>query len=275
MSLVVALALLMAVLDRTEASEKALTFGVVPQQAASKLARLWAPILDYIGDETGVRLVFHTAPDIPEFERRLAAGAYDLAYMNPYHYTVFHQKPGYEAFAKQKDTGIQGIVVVGKESPVRDIGELDGMTLAFPAPAAFAASVLPRAYFRDRNITILAKYVSSHDSVYRAVAAGLYPAGGGIERTFSNVDPAIREQLRILWTSPRYTPHAFAAHPRVPSAVVARIRDAAIAMDASPVGMNLLQAINFKGIEAAADADWNDVRGLGIKTADTMIQGDD
>ncbi|CRI63664.1 hypothetical protein THIOKS11410013 [Thiocapsa sp. KS1] len=55
-----------------------LTFGVVPQQAASKLARLWSPILDDLGARTGVRIGFRTAPDTPTFERRLAAGDYDL-----------------------------------------------------------------------------------------------------------------------------------------------------------------------------------------------------
>jgi hypothetical protein len=51
-----------------------LTFGVVPQQAASKLAQLWSPILDDLGARTGVRIGFRTVPDIPTFERRLAAG---------------------------------------------------------------------------------------------------------------------------------------------------------------------------------------------------------
>lgn len=250
-----------------------LTFGVVPQQTASTLARSWAPIFDRIGRESGVSVIFQTAPDIPEFERRLARGRYDLAYMNPYHYTVFHRDPGYEAFAKQKGHSIQGIVVVRRDSPIRDIRELEGMTLAFPAPAAFAASVLPRAHFRERRIGIEAKYVSSHDSVYRVVAQGLFPAGGGIERTLGSMDPAIRGQLRILWTTPRYTPHAFAAHPRVSPDLRERILAAMAALALDPAGVKLLKAINFDGIEAAADTDWDGIRALGIEALDAPIEG--
>ena len=241
-----------------------LTFGVVPQQAASKLARLWSPILDDLGARTGVRIGFRTAPDIPTFERRLAAGDYDLAYMNPYHYTVFSKDPGYRAFARQRDHRIRGLLVVRRDSPIRDIADLAGKTVAFPAPAAFAASVLPQAALRQAGIDIEAHYVRSHDSVYRAVVQGLYPAGGGIERTFQGTEPEVRDQLRVLWTTLDYTPHAIAAHPRIDPALVARIRDAMVAMAETPLGAELLEAIEFEGIEPGEDADWDDVRALGI-----------
>ena len=69
-------------------AKKTLTFGVVPQQSAGKLARNWGPILKHVEKETGIVLRFATAPSIPEFERRMAQGEYDVSYMNPYHYTV-------------------------------------------------------------------------------------------------------------------------------------------------------------------------------------------
>lgn len=175
-----------------------LTFAVVPQQSATKLARLWTPILNHLSARTGYRLSFKTAPDIPTFEQRLARGDYDMAYMNPYHYTVFNQSPGYVAFAKEKDKHIRGIIVVRKDSGHKDLVEFAGQTLAFPSPGAFAASILPHAHFKKMSIPFTPNYVMSHDSVYRAVAKGLYPAGGGVIRTFRNMDPAVSDQLRIL-----------------------------------------------------------------------------
>jgi len=249
-----------------------LSFGIVPQQSASKLARLWTPILNYLGEQTGYRLRFRTAQDIPAFERRLAAGEYDLSYMNPYHYTTFHRASGYEALARAKDKRIKGIIVVRKDSPVKNLREFSGQTLAFPSPAAFAASVLPRAWLNTEGIPITPKYVSSHDSVYRTVARGLYPAGGGVIRTFNNVDPTISEQLRILWTTRPYTPHAIAAHPRVPTQVVQRLRQAMLAMDRDPQGIRLLATIRIKGFERGEDRDWDDVRALGIDLLDKLVK---
>ena len=242
-----------------------LRFGIVPQQSATRLASLWVPILEYLGKPAGVRLVFETAPNIPEFERRLFSGQYDLAYMNPYHYTVAHRRPGYQAFAKQQNKRIQGILVVRKDSGITGLAQLSDQPLAFPSPAAFAASILTRANLRQEGIPFHANYVSSHDSVYRSVALGLYPAGGGIYRTFENTAPAIRQQLRVLWESRSYTPHAFAAHPDLAPELVARIKQAMLQMRQDERGAQLLKAINFEGIVTASDREWDDIRALDIR----------
>ena len=241
-----------------------LTFGVVPQQSATKLVRLWSPVLSYLNQQTGYTLQFKTAPNIPEFEQRLAAGEYDIAYMNPYHYVVMHQDPGYLAIAKQKDKLIRGIIVVNKNSRYQTLQDLRNQKLAFPSPLAFAASILPRTELKRQKIKFSSRYVASHDSVYRAVALGLFPAGGGIERTFNNVDANVRNKLRILWTSKSYTPHAFAAHPRLDKQIVAKIQAAMIALEQTKRGHHLLGHLNFKGIAAASDREWNDVRALNI-----------
>ena len=251
------------------AQSEILTFAVVPQQSASKLARLWTPILQNISEQVGITIKFRTAPNIPIFEKRVVAGEYDMAYMNPYHYTVYSKNPGYIAFAKALDKKIKGIIVIKKDSSITEMQQLSGNTLAFPAPAAFAATVLPRAYFSKENITISEKYVSSHDSVYRAVAKGLYPAGGGVIRTFKNMQPEISSQLKILWTSKGYTPHAFAAHPKMDSHLIEKIQAAFINLNDTKQGKILLKSIKLKGITKANDKDWDDVRGLKIDLLNT------
>ena len=253
------------------ANQESFTFGIVPQQSASKLAKLWGPVLRRLGQDAGMELKFHTAPNIPEFERRVAAGDYDFAYVNPYHYVVFSRAPGYRAFARAKDKRIKGILVVRKDSPIQSPRELGGETLAFPAPAAFAASMLPRAFLAREGISFTPKYVSSHDSVYRTVAKGLYPAGGGVLRTFNSVESEVRDQLRVLWTTEGYTPHAFSAHPRIPADAVERLTGAMKEMHADEEGRALLTTLSMTGFEGAQDSDWNDVRGLDLHLLDELI----
>jgi len=247
-----------------DASPQSLTFGIVPQQSASKLARLWSPILRKLSQKSGYQLIFKTAPNIPIFEQRLAEGQYDIAYMNPYHFTLYGQKPGYKAFAKAKNHHIRGIIVIRADSPINQIEQLNNTTLAFPAPAAFAASVLTRTHLMAQQIQFIPKYVSSHDSVYRTVAKGLYPAGGGIIRTFNNIEPGIRQQLKIFWTSQGYTPHAFAAHPRLPNDVIVKLQSAMTHFAQSPDQQFLLNKINLSGFAPALSSDWDDVRALNI-----------
>lgn len=242
-----------------------LSFGIVPQQSATELARVWIPLIQETASRSGVRLVFRTATDIPTFEDRLKKGEYDLAYMNPYHYTVFHQKPGYQAFAKEKDRKLVGIVVVPHDSPITHIKQLAGKPVAFPAPAAFAASILPRAEFSKGNIDIDARFVKSHDSVYLGVIQGTFAAGGGIKRTLEAMGPEANAKLRILTTTPPYTPHAFAAHPRVPADTLAKVMSALASLSEDDNGRKRLEPLSFKGITAAQDAEWDEIRRLKIE----------
>lgn len=241
-----------------------ISVGIVPQQAATALAKAWIPLLAEISQRSGVRLTFKTAPDIPAFEERMKRGEYDLAYINPYHYTVFSKQAGYRAFAREKNRKLVGIIVVRKDDPSTTISELAGKTVAFPAPAAFAASILPRAEFSRLNIPIKEQFVNSHDSVYRGVAQGSFAAGGGIKRTLEAIDPAIANQLRILSTTPAYVPHAFAAHPRVTAEDLDKIMAAMRSLDQDEAGRRVLEPLSFKGIEAGTDKDWDEIRKLRI-----------
>jgi len=260
--------LVFSILFSSDALSREYTFGIVPQQSSAKIARLWGPLIQTVSEETGLTLKLVTAKDIPTFEQRLSNGEYDFAYMNPYHFTVYNQAPGYRALAKQKDKSIRGIIVVRKDSNAETLADLGYSTLAFPSPAAFAASILTRAGLSSANVPFSPRYVSSHDSVYLAVARGIVPAGGGVVRTFNNTDPDIRDQLRIFWKTPKYTPHAFASHPDVPDEDHRKLQAALASLDKTDAGKALLKAINFKGIEQADSDSWNDVRALNLSVID-------
>ncbi|MDD9951115.1 MAG: phosphate/phosphite/phosphonate ABC transporter substrate-binding protein [Zetaproteobacteria bacterium] len=241
---------------------KTLSLGVVPQQAAVKLAKKWVPFANYLSKASGSKVSFTTAPDIPTFEQRLGQQAYDIAYMNPYHYVTFHKQSQYMALAKAKDKKIKGILVVRKDSNYQQLQDLKGLTLAFPSPLAFAASMLPRANLTAAKVAFTPKYVSSHDSVYENVAKGILPAGGGVMRTFKTSKPATTDKLRIMWTSKGYTPHAFATSPQVDEATRQKLLQALLKMDQDPQGLKVLQELKLKGLVAGQNSDWNDVREL-------------
>jgi phosphonate transport system substrate-binding protein len=249
--------------------EKTILFGVVPQQAASRLAKMWDPFITRLSEETGLDIKFATMKDIPSFEGCLSQGAYDIAYMNPYHYVYYSKKAGYRAFAHQADKQLKGIIVTRIDSTHKALKDLDGKKIAFPSPAAFGASVLPRAEMKSKGINFEPVYVKSHDSVYRSVVAGFYPAGGGVKRTFNGAAEDLRSQLHIIYETNGYTPHAYAANRDLNSDKVDLILKAMmkIAKD-SP---ELLKSIGMKGFQAATDHDWDDVRNLGLTRSQTEI----
>jgi len=260
-SLVGLLLLLLAPLSGAEESH---SFGVVPQQAVTKLAQEWGPMLAKLSAASGVSLKFSTAPDIPTFELRARQGEYDFAYMNPYHYVVFHERPGYNALVHARDAGLHGIIVTRRDSPFLSLRDLAGQTLAFPSPAAFAASILTRAELQENGVPVSVRYVGSHDSVYLGVARGLYPAGGGVNRTFKALPPETAAELRVIWRTQTYTSHPIAVHPRVPAAVAARVKRALETMGDTEEGRALLQPLQVEGWIAARDTEWDSIRKLGL-----------
>lgn len=249
--------------DRAGNKRDTLRLGIVPQQSASKLAAAWGPLAAYLSERTGTGVVFMTTKNIPTFEACLRDGAFDIAYMNPYHYVVFSERSGYRALAHQTDRKLRGLMVVRQDSGVASINDLDGSVIAFPSPGAFGASVVPRAEMLAKGISFTPRYVKSHDSVYRAVAAGLADAGGGVTRTFNSTGQEVRDQLRVVFRTDAYTPHAIATSEAVSDGMRDSLRDAllTLATDAP----DLLTPLGMSGFEAATDESWNDVRTLGLR----------
>ncbi len=251
-------------------SGKEITFGIVPQQSASRLARMWSPFLDALSRQTGTTFRFRTTKDIPTFEACLAAGAFDFAYMNPMHYAIFSNEAAYRAIAHQEGKRLKGVMVARVDSEFTEITSLDGQKIAFPSPGAFGASILNRASLRRVNVTYTPTYVKSPDSVYRAVAAGLMAAGGGVTRTWNALDPEVRTQLRIIHETDGFTPHAIAAHGSVEPVLAQKIQAALVNM--ASTHPDLVLGVGMKGFVSAKDSDWDDVRSLGMDREKTGIK---
>lgn len=251
----------------SQAAESEYTFGVVPQQSATQLAEAWSPLLAEVSRRSGVTLRFRTNAGIPEFEKRLALHEYDFAYMNPLDYVIYHDVANYQAILREKGRKLKGIVVVRKVSEFHSLEDLQGKRFAYSAPGAFAATQLVQAELARRGITVNASFVLSHESVYRAVAAGVYAAGGGIPRTFESLPEEIRGQLRVLSTTDGYSPHALAVSRTVPDSIRSKVVSAFLSLDSDDQGRALLEPLAFKGLIPAQDVDWNDVRALGLTSS--------
>lgn len=252
---------------QAEAAEPATySLAVVPQFDLRRIEAVWRPIIDHLQSATGARFILVTETAIPVFEKGLHTGAYDFAYMNPYHYVVAHQRQGYRALARDVEEKLSGIVVVRKNSGLTDARMLDGRKVAFPAPNAMGAALIPRAEFsRKLRIQITELYVKSHDSAYLNVLLGQADAAGGIRATFEQQKPEVRDGLTVIYETGRYTPHPLAVHPRVPAEMAEKVQRTMIALGATPKGDTLLEGIPIKTIGVAVDGDYDALRTLELE----------
>ena len=240
-------------------------FGVVPQYDQRQLFGIWMPIVDELQKRTGLSFELVSEPKIPAFEKRFQAGEYDFAYMNPYHVLKARASQGYVPLVRDR-APLRGILVVRKDSAVQKPSDLDNKTVAFPSPNALGASLLMRAdLVRGHGISITPLYVKTHDSVYLHVAKGLADAGGGVQKTLQEQEPAVRDALRILYTTRDMPSHPVAAHPRVPKADREKVRKALLEMAETKEGQELLAKVPLKQAVAASPEDYAEMLAWGLE----------
>lgn len=242
------------------------TIGVVPQFEALRLAEIWTPIVAELEARTGHEFELIGAPNIPTFEQEFEAGLFDFAYMNPYHSIMAQNAQGYEQILRDGSRMLYGILVVRHGSPITDVGQLDGQTVAFPAPNALEASLLMRAELDMlHDVQVNASYVSTHSSAYLNTVLGAAEAAGGVKSTFDALDEPIRQNLRILYETARVPPHPIAAHPRVPAEVVAAFQQAILDLAATEEGNALLAQIPMRQAVETSPEEYQLLRDMNLE----------
>lgn len=241
------------------------SFGVVPQTTATEIFKTWNPLLKKLSSEMGVSLELRLFDNIPKFESSFLAGELDFAYMNPYH-VVMAQKAGYIPLVRDNDPVI-GILVVKKGGDIRAVRDLDGKTIAFPAPNAFAASLYMRALLKEQmKINITPHYMGNHSNAYRAVDTGAMSvkAGGGVRKTLNKENDALKNNLLVLYETPAAAPHPVTANKRVPESVRKRFMEAFTKVAGAE--KDLVAAIQMTNpVPADYKRDYEPLRDLGLE----------
>jgi len=241
-----------------------LVFGVVPQQSPFRLVKVWQPVIDYLQKATGEKIILKTERSIVEFKRVLYKGTYDISYISPWQYMILHNKHGYIARVRAKKS-IVGILVANKNSNITDISMAANKKFLFPAPNAFASTLVTKyELLKQFNIHVdKERYVNSHDSVYKGIARGIGDIGGGIERTFKNLkDKQTKESLIIL-----HKTKAYPSHPIVFKPALSKIRQDKLIKALLNMPKRLLNALSMKELIEIDDSEYDVIRDFANKLA--------
>jgi phosphonate transport system substrate-binding protein len=238
------------------------SFGVVPQQSPQKLYKAWQPFIEHLSNKTGHQIIFKTEKSIPAFEKNLYSGKYDIAYSNPYHFVIAQLKQDHEAIARFNKK-IVGILVVKKDSKIKNLSDIKDKTILFPAPKAFAATILTKYEVLEKIDYDIEKsknfrYVNSHDSVYKGVQRDIGQIGGGIMRTFNKFQD--KDQLRILYKTNSYPSHPISISKNIDKEFITKLKEALLSTP-----KDILKAINPKELIITDSNEYNTVKKLAEK----------
>jgi len=243
-----------------------LSVAIVPQFPLEQISTAWTPVLERITRSTGIRFKLKAYDTIPHFEAGFLRGEVDVAYMNPYHAVMAHKAAGYIPVIRDSQQRLTGLLVVRKDSPIRQLADLNGATIAFPAPNAFGASLYMRALLTEREgIHFKSVYVKTHTNVYRHVLIGRAKAGGAVRNTLEREPAEVRDQLRVLYETPAVLPHPVVVHPRVPVQVRLALQAAFLELAGRKDAKAMLAGIQIPAPTRATYADYASLEQLNLE----------
>ncbi len=247
-------------------------FGSVAMDTPVVMHRRLSPLTEYLSRELGQPVTLKLSANMKDAIAEVAEAKVELAYLTPVAYLRAHARGNAQLVAKTVTQGkgaFQLMIVVREDSLIKTVEDLAGKTFAFGDPAALLqrAAVVGAGMGLDR----LGKqaFVGHYDNIARAVVRGFYDAGILKDTT------ALKWQgkgLRILHASPPLPPYNISASSAVTAAMLEKMRQAFLRLDASnPNHRAVIEALdkNYNGFVATSDPEYDVVRQL-IKPFDKV-----
>lgn len=248
-------------------ADNSLILARAPQLSASETSQQWSPFVEYLSEQTGIRIMLKVYTERAKFEDDVKSGKMDLYFGNPGYGVVGHQKHGYIPLVRSNSKLLEGVVVVRKDSGLEKVEQLKSKVIAFPDETAFAASLFLRAQLsKEFNLEYQPLYAGTHGNAYRAVLVGNAVAGGGVKRTLEQQPQEVRDQLNVIYTTPGMKQHPLMVHPKVPESVRKLIQNAILALNKDDAGKKILKTVKLqKPVVADYLQDYKPIEPVAIK----------
>lgn len=254
--------------DRSSASLPQYSVGIHPLHNPQRLMQVYGPLLEYINRQLPqAQLVLEASRNYEEFERKLYAGQFAFAMPNPYQ-TVQCLKHGYRVFGKMgDDSDFRGIILVRKDSGIREVKDLVGRTVAYPAPTALAAALMPQLYLHthgiDVNRDVKNLYVGSQESSIMSVYRGQVGASATWPvpwKAFVVEHPSMAAELEVKWQTATLPNNGWVVRQDVPGPIASQFAKVLLNLHTHATGQGLLQRLPVSRFEGATAASYRPVQ---------------
>lgn len=239
-------------------------FSIHPLHNPQLLHKKFEPLMDYLQAQLpGTAFDLETSNDYADYERKLREGKAAFSLPNPYH-AALARDWGYHVIAKMgNDELFRGVFVVRKDSPIKTPADLKGKVVAYPAPTALAAAMMPQLYLQKAGIDVQTditnKYVGTHNSsmmnayLRQSDISATWPVAWA---AFELSNPREAADLKVIWQTPTLIQNAIIANNNVPTEVVDKVTTLLTSLQGSAEGRQLLSGIETTSFVTASDKDF-------------------
>lgn len=240
------------------ARAETLIFGVLNQQSPQMTAERWNPILQYLGEATGLGFQLKMGANVLETDAMMRQSEFDIMLTNHNFQKEFDGL--YKVIARLGGKPVNGTIAVLDSSPLKKLADLKGKRVAYPSSEAFLAYAVPKAALASAGIKEVEVFAGNQEGAIAQLAAGLVDAAAVNSRSLSQYAERRRLVVRGIYTSEPYFDLAIIIHPRVPRAQAQAIQKALLAMSSDHKGAEILAKSQLPGFEPANEKDYDNVR---------------
>lgn len=197
-----------------------LFFSYTPVEDPALYVNMFKPFLDHLEKTTGKRVRYFTAQSYAAQIEAMRSGRLHIAGISTGPTAFAVNLAGYVPFAlmgtETEQFGYRLQLIVPADSPIKDIKDLKGKTVAHTEESSNSGNQAPRALFPGMGVTpgedYEVLYSGGHDRSVLGVAHKDYEAAPiaseVMERMFDR-DVVDRNDIRIIWQSDRFPTTSF------------------------------------------------------------------
>ncbi len=240
---------------------KEYVFAIHPLHNPVRLFEIYGPLIDYLNRNiSGATLQLQASRNYEAFEKKLYARQPDFALPNPYQ-TLISLSHGYHVVAKMGDDyKFTGVVLVRRDGGIKNLSDLKGKKVSYPASTALAAAMMPQYFFQthglDVNHDIENIYVGSQESSIMNVYLGNVAAGVTWPLpwdAFRKEHPDKASELQLKWETEPLINNGVVARDDVPEQLAMRVAQLLDALHDSEEGKAILARMPLSRFELADD----------------------
>lgn len=242
-------------------TEKEYIFAIHPLHNLHRLFMIYGPLIDYLDrniPDATFRL--EASRNYGEFDKKLYAQVPDFALPNPYQ-TFNSLQYGYHVIAKMgDDQKFKGVILVRRDSDIKQVSDLKGKKISFPARTALAATIMPQYYLYihglDVNHDIVNVYVGSQESSIMNVYLGYVAAGATWPlpwAIFQQEQPDKARELEVKWATEPMLNNGVVVRDNVPEEVAQRVAELLNTLHTTEEGRIILARMPLSRFELAND----------------------
>ena len=225
--------------------------------------------LDALMAEKGIYVDSSVATSYAAAIEAMCAGKADIVWLAPLSYVIAKDKcPDAQLMVTSVRFGSQfynGQIIVGADSGIESIEDLNGKSFAFTDPASTSGYLYPTALLEKNGVTLSESFFAgSHNSAALAVYNGRADAAAtyvDVRNSLENDFPDIKTKTKVIALTDDIPNDTITAGPDVPADVVDAYKQALLDIVSTDAGKEAIYTIyEWEGVAEADDSFFDPIR---------------